>query len=229
MIACVLGLPDIIPDKRAYTPYAPAVGRARGRGYSVFVRLMRIALPIIALVIVGVLFFWLSQDEQSNVAQPPAQNQGAQGRAAIIKPKYEGVDSLGRPYRVTADSVLRSSQNQDVMHLERPVADIMLENDVWLAVSSNTGVYHEKKNNIILKGKVKIFHDSGYELMMDRLVVNFSNSAAKSETPVQGHGPAGEISGQKMHISEGGQKIIFQGPAKMVLHFPKNVTKNAEE
>ena len=204
------------------------MARGRGRGYSTFVRLMRVALPVIALIIIGVLFFWLSQDEQSNVSQTPASTQGAQGQTAIIKPKYEGVDSLGRPYHVTADTVSRSSQNQDVMLLKKPVADIMLKNDVWLAVSSDTGVYHEKKNNIILKGKVKIFHDSGYELTMDRLIVDFTSSAARSEMPVKGHGPAGEISGQKMHISEGGQRVIFQGPAKMMLHFSKNVTKDVK-
>lgn len=204
-------LENLVPQKRRLS--------ARGGGYSWFVKITRLVLPIVALVLIGVVAARLSKDPvQDQMAQLPQEEMPTPGEIALETPKYEGMDEKGQPYVVTAQKAVRASDNENIYDLEMPQADITLQAGNWLAVKSNAGRFDNAAGTLDLQGDVRLFHDAGYELQAQDMHVDLKGKTAHTNLPVQGQGPAALIAGQNMHVAPGGMQVIIGGPATLTLH-----------
>lgn len=192
--------------------------KALGAGYSSFVKIARFALPLLALVIVGVILSTLSESPvQQQIAALPKEDQTTPGESAIVNAKYEGIDDQGRKYTLIAAAAERKDEQPDMIALEKPKADIALKDAGWLAVHANEGVFNSKAGTLDLAGDVTVFHDAGYELTTQGMHIALTAKSVTSDLPVKGQGPRGDIAARNMSITEGGNKIIFGGPATLLL------------
>lgn len=183
--------------------------------YSRVVKNLRIALPAAALVIITLLVYKLSaRDEtQLEVTQP----QKPVGQIQMSGAKYEGVDAENRPYTITASNVVRKSEEEGIVDLEMPQADMTMADGSWISASADFGRYFQTENRLTLSGIVKLFHDSGYEMQTAALDVDIKGGNAAGDADVTGQGPAGKLSAAGVKIENMGEKIIFTGPAKMTI------------
>lgn len=226
---------DEAPQRFDYTPRRVTLV---GRGYSQFVSILKFALPVGALIIVGVLIVRLSgggMPQQDLTALPPTEKT-TPGQVELIQAKYEGVDDQGRPYTVTADKATRAVSAPDTVFFENPVADIMLADDVtpenkklsapkggslnapkgaWVAVKGSSGSIDHKTEIMTLKDNVAVFHDSGYEMHLKDLEINLKEKSARTSLPVEAQGPMGTITAQNMLVTDQGNMITFGGPASI--------------
>lgn len=189
------------------------------RGYSLFVRLMKWGLPLVALVIVGVL---ISRFQENTAPTPSISGTPAvtpEGQIALVGARYEGVDDKHRPFRVTADEASHALTGKDNVSLKKPMADMALGDNSWIAASADQGEYARDAAELALSGNVRIFHDSGYELLMDEVLIHLKTSAAESKKAVKAQGPAGLLEAASLDITQQGDSIVFKGPAKLTL-FP---------
>lgn len=201
--------------------FDPAAGRRPGgAGYTVFVRLLKVLLPIAALVIVGVVFARLSQNplQQIEAAATEEGKAPAPGQIEVTKAQYEGADDKGRPYTLIADKASRAPGTDDTVLFEGLKADIVLEDKSWLAVQSKAGVYAAKAQHLELSGGVSVYHDSGYEMHLDHLALDLGPRKAVSDAPVQAQGPLGEIRAQGLEVFDQGDRIVFAGPVTLTLY-----------
>jgi lipopolysaccharide export system protein LptC len=193
--------------------------RAWGAGYTWFVKTLRLALPVGALIIVGIVVARLSVDpEQQNIADVPASAETSAGQIALEGAKYEGVDAQGRAYTLTADAASRDPKLPDSLTLTRPKADISLTEDSWLAVESQSGLYDNAAKKLILSEGVKVFHDSGNEMHFQDVTIDLATNDATTAHAVSAQGPLGTLSAGGMTVSEQGNKILFTGPVAMKLY-----------
>jgi lipopolysaccharide export system protein LptC len=186
------------------------------------VRITKFMLPLAALVIIGVVFAKMSQDPKSlQIAQLPQQAKTTPGQIDLVKPKYEGLDARNHPYTISADHARRvmtpGRENDQVMALEKPQGDLALEDGSWVSLQAADGLYDNGASTLHLSGGVTLFHDSGYEMHMKDVDVEVRTRHAKTESPVQGQGPAGAIDAQSLEISQGGDLIVFGGPLRLTL------------
>lgn len=202
-------LPDATPPRRL---------RNLGAGYTWFVRIARMALPLIALVIVGVVAAKMTMDqEQQQISALPPEEKTAPGEIEIRQAKYEGVDADGRAYTLTADDARREMDAPDTMRLTNPKADITTPEGGWLIASANTGAYNNAASTLSLEGDVAVFHDLGYEVHLQKISIDIKKNQANSPLPVTAQGPAGRLEAQGLLLLDQGQRIVFTGPAKLVL------------
>ena len=210
------------PGKQHFVNYTPRHLSVFRQGYSVFVRVMKLALPLVALTIVAVLVIRMSMGNPStqNLAAHP-QDAAAQkttpGQIELIGPKYQGVDNENRPYTVTADKATRDVNAPDNIQFTNPEADITLTNKTWLAAKAKSGSLNHVSGTLVLTDEVSIYHDSGYELHAQDMHIDLKNKTASTALPVHGQGPIGTIEGQNMTIQDQGNIIVFGGPATLVL------------
>jgi len=192
-------------------------GKVRTR----IIRSLRLVLPLIAVGVVGVVVAWPRlQDIQTTL--PEAQNTGgtslpANARNELVNPHYETHDQEGRPVSITARRAVQNATDPALVDLERPMADMTLENGAWLAGEADSGAYQQKAQILALSGNVRIFHDAGYELKTNKININLASRQAWGDESVSIQGPAGTLNASGMKMEQEKNLLIFTGPARVVL------------
>ena len=209
-------LPPAPRDRRR----RPAPPRWSGRnGYSYFVSLMKFTLPVVAVVLVGLIVFWqqimpnakLLSADISDLSADMAKN------LVMIGPRYDGIDQNGRPYSLTASVARQVEDNEDVMLLLQPTADMTLEDGAWAALSADKGRYNRKTEKVFLVENVNFFHDRGFELRAPYAEIDFVTSTARGDKGVEGQGPSGIIVAEGFVFQEAGGVMLFTGQSHLTV------------
>jgi len=192
---------------------------AHVRRHSLMVASMRLALPIVAALLLAALALWskLGLDTQHFMLALATIGPQKIESMTMSNPHYEGIDEKNRPFSVTAKTATQVDKKGDVMALTAPEADITMENGAWLTVSSDTGLYQRAKQYLDLTGVVNIFHDQGYEMHTRDVHIDFTSNKATGHQPVQGQGPAGGLTAQGIEVVDGGKRIFLLGRSHVTL------------
>jgi len=200
----------------------PAGGRAGG-SYSRFVGLMKVALPIAAAVLALMIVIWPQIEKESEgfrLGFSSITPEDVKGQR-VVNARFNGLDSDGRPYTVTADSAVQADGGAEPVTLEFPKADIMLGGDAWLALAADTGIYRKPLQTLDLERNVTGFHDQGYEFRTSRAAIDLEAGTAAGDAPVVGHGPLGELQSQGFSLGDRGERIVFTGKSRLVIYPPE--------
>jgi lipopolysaccharide export system protein LptC len=206
---------------RGFDPARAARSARLGAGYTRFVRVARLALPMAALVIVAIVIMRLSgggMQQPVSVAELPAEEKTVPGEIDMVQAKYQGADAQGRPYTVTAERARRDMAAPDSVSLDRPRADIALDGGKWLQMHAGRGLYDNNAGSLYLSGGVTLFHDEGYELRMQDIDIALKLRTGATRRPVELQGPAALLKSAGMDVRAGGEVIVFSGPVHVTLH-----------
>lgn len=210
------------PGKRAYNP-----------AYSRIIRRVRLILPILALIIVGVIFTWgnmndtrvmpvQNQNQNQNQGQGQGQTQADITKNELTSPRFESRDEKAQPYTITADRATQSRDQDDLIELENPVGDILLNDGHWLALKAQSGRFSQDSQHLDLTGNVQIFHDAGYQMNTEKLFIDLKANHATSDAMIEGHGPAGTLKATGLKADRTAQTLRFFGPARLTLNLQKD-------
>lgn len=185
--------------------------------YSKFVQIMKIALPVAAvllLLVVLVLPLFRQQEERIRVA--PAKD--ASGRSlAMTNARYFGTDDKGRPYSVTADSVRQGTNNDKTVELDKPKAEITLSNGNAVNASASAGVYDRDKQEVELTGDVTLDQAQG-KLKTSQARIQLKDGSAAGNAKVTGEGSFGTLEASGFSYNKDDKVIRFTGPSRLVLN-----------
>jgi lipopolysaccharide export system protein LptC len=214
-------------EGRARAHFTPEAARRLGPGYSRFVGMMKVLLPIGAAILVALVIAWpylQTTDGRFRIGFSTLVATQAE-RPNIVNPRLVGTDEKDQPFSITADLAKDFYLRQDFwgnestpVELEMPKADIMLKDGSWLVLTANAGLLTPKTKMLELSGAVNLFHDSGYELRTTHAMIDLEKGAAVSDKPVDGQGPFGNIVAEGLRLTDKGKDIVFTGKAKLVLY-----------
>lgn len=188
-------------------------------GYSRFVRMMRLAFPLAAVVVIAIVFLRTGQkdaivpvrvDENDLASRQITRNE-------LLNPKFESMDNKGQPYKITASRAVQGEVNKDLVMLESPVGVLTMNDGIKVNVRSATGAYRQDTERFFLEGDVFLEHDRGYTLHSAEAHIDLKNNFAWSEKPVKGTGPDLKIDATSMRANGKTGEIVFLGPAKLTL------------
>lgn len=190
--------------------------RAAG-GYSRRVGMLRWALPVLAVLILGTLILW-----------PVVQNHKVTTAIVETVPdlvienlNYSGVDGDNQPYSVQAAKATQVPNTKTLIDLDQPRADITLASGDWLAGRADQGRFDQRANRLWLGGGVEFFHDQGYQVKTEEAQFDMKNNLAWGAKPVSIHGSFGEIQGSGFRILDKGKVIVVTGQSRAVLNLRK--------
>lgn len=191
--------------------------------YTDFVRKMRLILPILAVAVVAVLLIWSGDQDSIIVEEQQAEEQQYERYQTVqqnelLNPRFESVDGNNNPYTVTADRALQKENNENVVILEKPRANIQLNAESWLSIQANYGEYEQELQNIKLEDDVRLFHDSGHQIFAMDFMFEKASNRGWTKQPIHGSGPDGSIRATGVNIDQNDKQILFNGPAKLVLN-----------
>lgn len=206
---------------------APDVARRRPRGprtgpfarYSRFVGIMKILLPSLAAVLLGLLMVWprltaIDKSFQIGFAKLPSKEVES---LAMRNARYFGVDESNRPFAVTSENAIQEPGNADLIHLVAPKADFTSASGSNVVVDAEAGLYHQASKMLDLSGGVNLFHDSGYELHTPTAIIDLNHNSARGVDPVEGFGPQGRVESIGFEITGRGREITFTGQSHLTL------------
>jgi len=193
---------------------APSAGQVKRRAQAMW--LVKLALPAIAVSLLAMLFLWPEiegREGRLSFRRGPAMTGEA---LQVVRPRFQGVDELNRPFTVTAQ-LGRQIGQQEVMLLDDPRADILLNDGAWVFVESREGRYDKPAHVLELNGDVRIFHDGGTLFVTDAATVLLNEGSAHGERPTQAQGSFGTIDSEGFEMRERGAVMIFTGRARAIL------------
>ncbi len=194
--------------------------RRHAPGYSRFVVIMKLLLPTIALLLVGLVAVWpylQSTDNRFRIGFSALKAREAKD-PAMVNARYVGTDKDNQPFSVTADLAKNLMAGGAELELEMPKADITLEDGTWLVLTAESGIYNRQTGTLDLIGAVNLFHDSGYEINTDKAIIALDKGIAVGTEPVFGQGPFGNLTAEGFRLEDKGKYIVFTGKAKLVLY-----------
>ncbi len=133
----------------------------------------------------------------------------------VVSPRYQGVDEQNRPYTVTA-AVATQGENQDIVDLETPRADLQL-NDGWVLLESREGRLDKARSHLDLSGDVTLWHDGGNLLVTEQAAIELKEGAASGDRPVAAQGPFGTLVSEGFRLIDKGAVVVFTGRARALL------------
>lgn len=186
--------------------------------HSRFIRRLRLILPVIAVMMIVAVFSWnmLSDDDVAMVreaAQMPRQTAANE----LLNPRFESTDSKNQPFTIIAKRAVQDAADHDLLQLESPTGDVMLNNGHWLAVRSRTGAYGQAAGTLRLSGDVELFHDLGYQFSLQQIDMDLKAQTAMADTAVEGFGVDLKLNAAGLTADMQTGHLIFHGPATLVL------------
>ncbi|HTI88817.1 MAG TPA: LPS export ABC transporter periplasmic protein LptC [Alphaproteobacteria bacterium] len=185
-----------------------------------YVVLLRIALPMAALLLAALVVAWpkLQTRERSSFnLQPVSADPKEVEQLRMVNPRFLGLDAKQQPYTITALTATQERPGADTILLDTPQADIQLETGAWVTVTAQNGRYSQKGQTLDLQGDINVFHDLGYEFHTESAHVDLATSTVSGEEHVTGHGPSGNIDSQGFMILDRGATVVFSGSARLLL------------
>lgn len=203
--------------------------RREGR-YSRFVSLMKIVLPLGAVILLAIVLFYsgvFDGKDDLDVAFREIDTQPSDLR--MVSPRVAGVTGDGSPYLVTADNATQDPSEPGIVTFENIQADVKLEGKTdWLSLTASRGRYNSETQMLDLTQKIDIFTTWGYEMHGEEASIDFSEGKLKSDAEVQGHGPLGTLRADRMSADHAAQVLRFDGNVKMLI-LPDQPSQGEEE
>lgn len=195
--------------------------RPRGRNwrYSRYVSLMKVLLPSLAALLIGLMVAWpqlTRQDDRFSVGFAKLDPKSVD-TLSMVNPRYFGSDDKRQLYTVTADVATQADPSAMVIALESPKADVTLKSGKGVVLNADVGYFRQKDQTLDLMGQVDLYHDDGYEMHTSSARVDLAAGTAQGDQPVQGHGPFGQLDAEGFRMTDKGRLVYFTGHAKAVL------------
>jgi lipopolysaccharide export system protein LptC len=190
-------------------------------GYTWFVGFLKLALPTIAVVLVGMVLMWpqiKGAEESLRKTVAGSLRLDEVENLQMVHARYVGTDDQNRPYVLTAAAARQMSSGSDLVALEAPKGNMALQDGNHVSVSAQAGAYYQKAQLLDLFGSVTMTHGGGYVVETPEARINLKDGSAEGNKTVIGHGPAGTLRSEGFRIIDKGQIVKFTGKAHMVIN-----------
>jgi lipopolysaccharide export system protein LptC len=178
-------------------------GRSRPRvdatlGYSRFVRIMKIMLPLIAFSLIVLVVLYSATGGERNSVPLTFETVGAVDKdRQLVAPKLTGTDGRGQPFTVTAKGATQMPGKTRRMVFDNVVADVTMQDKSWVQVDAKIGQLDIEAKTLDLTESINIFSDKGYECHTASARYDFGLGLLKGDQPISCQGPLGLISAKK--------------------------------
>lgn len=192
--------------------------RRVGGVYDKFVSLLRVVLPVLALVlaVVTAAYPFFNNRETSFVLARDSV-EASEDRLRMVNPRYSGIDNGDRPFQVRAAAAVQPRGVVDEVLLTGIAAQMQLEDDIDVSVEAGEGTYVPSNEALFLRAPVQIITSNGYRIDAADSVVDLDDHLVTSNQPVDAAGPLGRFKANGFAARIDDDKLIFNGGVTAVI------------
>jgi len=186
------------------------------RAWDRFIAVMRILLPILAIILGGVTALWpfLNETEVSFTLSRDDVAEG-DGRVRMTNLKYVGTDADNRLFTVRAKSGEQDDPSAPRIRLTDIEAEMSIDPTLPAKVNARTGIYRMREGSLSLVGGVHLETGNGYILDMAGADIDLKARTAKGQGKITGQSELGTLEANRMSIIVKERTGLFEGGVKM--------------
>jgi lipopolysaccharide export system protein LptC len=192
--------------------------QARVARHSRIVRWMKVALPVVALLLIGAIFL-VGRERAAVFDADSAAQLAAMGTGMRLdNPRFSGVTEEGDPFVVTADWALPDGSVPNRIDLERPVGELQMPGQS-VTVTAAAGALFRKDERLRLDGDVVLETSDGYRVRTPSVEVDLAARTAEAPGRIHAEGPRGGVEADRVKVQRGESKddvtIRFEGNVRV--------------
>ncbi|MCP1337202.1 LPS export ABC transporter periplasmic protein LptC [Futiania mangrovi] len=201
---------------------AGAGGSARdARRYSRFVGVMRVALPLVALLLLAALTLWPVIGERIRALES-ARVMGEMNVPGdlmkMTRPSYSGADASGRRYALVADAAYPNGLDPTEVRLERLTATVTDPSGRTVTVDAVRGLYYPKLETLDLDGGVVVTSNDGTRVETGAATLDLAQGTIVAPGALAAEGPYGTLDAARARVSDEGRRLKFDGGVRLVIN-----------
>jgi lipopolysaccharide export system protein LptC len=193
----------------------------RARRHSARVRLLRKAVPAVALGCVGVLavLSWYNPLRAVSALPVSLDRVVISGTKITMEaPKLTGFTRDNRAYNVTAEAAAQDFTKPTILELTGIRGKMEMQNNATIDMTAVAGVYDTKSEMLTLTQYIVLISSQGYEGHLTEANVDVRKSHIVSTKPVEVFMPNGKLNANNMEVVDNGALVRFQGNVRLVLN-----------
>jgi lipopolysaccharide export system protein LptC len=182
-------------------------------GYSRFVRIMKVMLPLIAssLIVLVVVYSSGGRDAGRKIAIEGQRIDDITNDRQLVSPKLTGTDGRGQPFTVTAKGATQAPGKARRMTIDEVTADITMQDKSWVQVGAIKGELDVEGKTLDLTNSINIYSDQGYECHTEAARYDFGSGLLKGDAPIKCQGPMGLFTAKKFEGLRDPRVLRFMG------------------
>lgn len=187
----------------------------RARRHSLAVRLMRIGLPIGALLLSAgyVAVVLRTVGIGSAIAKLPIPRITAEN-LVMDNPHYEGFNKDGGKYVVDADAAQQDFALPGVIKLKGIRGQFHQPDKTRTDLTAVSGVFDNKANRLELNEKIKVVSSSGMTADLTQATIMTKAGTIESTQPVRVSTPTAQVNARRMTVDQKAKKVAFSEDVK---------------
>lgn len=188
------------------------------RSHSGRVRFAKLALPVIAVVVVLVAggYMWL-QRVAPGVALDLSGGTVRDGKLVMANPKVDGFTADDKPYSVRAARAIQDLTGTGIINLEHIQATLPMENGVSAQVTAPGGVFNSEANTLDFKESLAVKTTDGMRADFRSAAIDLATGSLKTSDPVRISMPGVVIEADRLQIDDNGARLLFESRVRLVV------------
>lgn len=184
---------------------------ADAKRHSRLVRLLRVGIPIGALAsfVAFIVFPFINPFRDAGVSVGAIRMDGT--RVTMENPRLAGHRKDNKPYEVTADSAIQDIRIPNVIELAGIKARLVNADNSVLNLTANNAVFDTQKEQLQLKGDVRLRMGEGQEAQLKSADVDFKAGTVRSREAVTVRLPDMSVAADSLDVVDNGASVAFIG------------------
>lgn len=198
----------------------------KDNAYSRLVGLLKLVLPLGALVLLSTVFL-ITRPQDPEAALPYAEVEIDEllSDPRLTAPVYSGVTRQGDEIIFTADRAYPGAGGGNGARANLPKLRLIGPDRNETQLSALEAHIAADNQSLELRGEVAVVASLGYTLHSDAIQIALDRSQLISPGPVEGTSPQGQIFAQSMTLTRGAapnsEVVVFNGQVKLLYQPPK--------
>lgn len=191
----------------------------RMRHHSRMVVSLKVLLPSLAALLVGLVILWPQlQARQDEAISIVSETDAAPQDQMMVNPRFFTVDGKGEPLNMTAENAYELPGETRRIRLNNVKADLVLKDDRFLALDAAAAVYFQSKDAVELSESVNLYSEDGFELNTTQAQIGLKDQNLKGTAETFIRTPAGTAVSDGFEITDGGTIVRLTGKTKVVFY-----------
>jgi len=192
----------------------------RARRHSRRVRLLRVLIPVVLLLAIGVAVLAVLFNPLRLLSELPVNIAGLSisgTRMTMTEPQLSGYTRDKRRYELTASSAVQDLLNADIVNLDEPRASIEMSDRSTIKMQASSGTFDRKEGVLTLRRDIVLSSSAGYEIRLEEAIVDVRSGNIVSNQPVELGSQHGTLRGNRLEVMKSGEIIRLDGD--VILNF----------
>ena len=191
----------------------------RMRHHSRMVVSLKVLLPSLAALLVGLVILWPQlQARQDEAISIVSETDAAPQDQMMVNPRFFTVDGKGEPLNMTAENAYELPGETRRIRLNNVKADLVLKDNRFLALDATAAVYFQSKDTVELSESVNLYSEDGFELNTTQAQIGLKDQNLKGTAETFIRTPAGTAVSDGFEITDGGTIVRLTGKTKVVFY-----------